>query len=198
MNLSAMFNINDLYTIKLFLAQWDTNFAEDISAIDYLKFRGCSLSKPLYKALCSRFELLLGTKRVLDAVTKQGSFKQHSDRLFLHDELHQHFAHYPEPLYKDILKHPGSIYTSEKKFQQLSPENQFKCVLEEIYTIAAERLIIPFGYSPQDAKYIAMKRLCIGLSKGYFCIFLLEHFFELLYSDNSYYLAKLKELGEYE
>lgn len=193
-----MFNLNDLYTIKIFLAQWDANFAEDILTIDYLKFRGCSLNKPLYNALCSRFEPLLGTKRVLDAPTKQGSFKQHTDRLFLHDELHQHFAHYSEPLYKAILKHPGSIYTSEKKFRELSQEDQFKCALEEIYTVATERLIIPFGYSPQEAKYIAMKRLCIGLSKGYFCIFLLENFFELLYCDDSYFKSKLKELGEYE
>lgn len=193
-----MFNINDLYTIKLFLAQWDTNFDEDILIIENLKFRGCSLNKPLYKALCSRFEPLLPTKRVLDTPTKQGSFKQHVDRLYLHDELHQHFAHYSEPLYKAILKHPGSIYTSSKKFRELSQEDQFKCALEEIYTVATERLIIPFGYSPQNAKYIAMKRLCIGLSKGYFCIFLLEHFFELLYSSNSYFEAKLSELGKYE
>lgn len=193
-----MFSIDDLYTIKLFLAQWDTNFAEDISAIYYLKFRGCSLNKPLYNALCSRFEPLLPTKRVLDTPTKQGSFKLNTDRLYLHDVIHQHFAHYSEPLYKAILKRPGSIYTSEKKFRALSQEDQFKCALEEIYTVATERLIIPFGYSPQEAKYIAMKRLCIGLSKGYFCIFLLENFFELLYSSNSYFLGKLKELGEYE
>jgi hypothetical protein len=192
-----MFNINDLYTIKLFLAQWDTNFAEDIYMLDYLRHIGCNLNKPLYKALCSRFEPLLPTKRVLDTPTKQGVFKQHVDRLYLHDELHQHFAHYSDPLYKAILKRPNSIYTSSKKFRELSQEDQFKCTLEEIYTVATERLIIPFGYSLQDAKYIAMKRLCIGLSKGYFCIYLLEHFFELLYSDNSYFEAKLAELGEY-
>lgn len=194
-----MFSINDLYTIKLFLAQWDTNFDKDILFIDHLRyFKCCRINESFYKALCSRFEPLLPTKRVLDTPTKQGSFKQHVNRLYLHDQLHQHFAHYSEPLYKAILKRPGSIYTSSKKFRELSQEERFKCALEEIYTVATERLIIPFGYSPQDAKYIAMKRLCIGLSKGYFCIYLLEHFFELLYSDDSYFKSKLKELGEYE
>lgn len=192
-----MFNINDLYTIKLFLAQWDTNFWDDITIISKLKSNGCQLNRPLYKALISRFEPLLPTKRVLDTPTKQSVFKQHVDRLYLHDDLHQHFAYYSEPLYKAILKRPDSIYTSESKFRELSTEDQFKCTLEEIYTVATERLIIPFGYSPQKAKFIAMKRLCIGLSKGYFCIYLLEHFFELLYSDNGYFEQKLKDLGDY-
>lgn len=193
-----MFKIDDLYTIKLFLAQWDTNFDADIRIIYYLKYRDCKVNHSLYKALCSRFEPLLGTKRVLDSISKQCSFKQHIDRLYLHDELHQHFAHYSEPLYKSILKRPNSIYTSEKKFNSLSYEDKFKCASEEIYSVATERLIIPFGYSVEDAKFIAMKRLCIGLSKGYFCIFLLENFFELLYDSNSYFEAKLAELGKYE
>ena len=199
MNLLAMFNINDLYTIKLFLAQWDSNFAEDISMLDYLKyFKHCQINKQLYKALVSRFEPLLPTKRVLDSVSKQGSFKLHIDYLYKHDELHSHFAHYYQPLYKQILKRPDTIYTSSKKFKQLSQEDQFKCALEEIYTVATERLIIPWGYSLQEAKAIALKRLCIGLSKGYFCIYLLEHYFELLYSSNSYFEQKVKDLGEYE
>jgi len=193
-----MFSFNDLYTIKLFLAQWDSNFAEDISMLDYLRHKGCKRNNTLYKALVSRFEPLLPTKRVLDNISKQGSFKLYIDYLYKHDELHSHFAHYYQPLYKTILKNPNTIYTSSKKFKQLSQEDQFKCALEEIYTVATERLIIPWGYSLQDAKAIALKRLCIGLSKGYFCIYLLEHYFELLYSDNRYFEQKLLELGKYE
>lgn len=197
-HLSAMFSINDLYTIKLFLTQWDTDFTENVSKLDYLGHIGCKRNILLYKALVSRFESMLPTKRVLDGISKQGSFKLHIDYLFKHDELHSHFAHYYQPLYKQILTRPDTIYTSGKKFRELSAEDQFKCVLEEIYTVATERLIIPYGYSLQEAKAIAMKRLCIGLSKGYFCIYLLEHYFELLYSDNSYFEKKLMELGEYE
>jgi len=193
-----MYSINDLYTIKLFLAQWDSDFSSDVAKIAQLKARGCKRNIPLYKALCSRFEPMLSTKRVLDRVSKQGSFKQHLNRLFLHDELHQHFAHYSEPLYKTILKNPNTIYTSSKKFKQLSQQDQFKCALEEIYTVATERLIIPWGYGIQEAKAIALKRLCIGLSKGYFCLYLLENYFELLYSDYSYFEKKLSELGKYE
>jgi hypothetical protein len=197
MNLLDMFNINDLYTIKLFLAQWDSDFDSDVAKIAQLKARGCKRNVPLYKALVIRFEPLLPTKRVLDGVSKKGSFKLYIDYLYKHDELHQHFAYYYQPLYKRILKRPDTIYTSSEKFKELSKEDQFKCALEEIYTVATERLIIPWGYSLQEAKAIALKRLCIGLSKGYFCIYLLEHFFELLYSNNSYFDKKLKDLGEY-
>jgi hypothetical protein len=193
-----MFSINDLYTIKLFLAQWDSDFDSDVAKIAQLKARGCKRNILLYKSLVSRFEPMLPTKRVLGSVSKQGSFKLHIDYLYKHDEIHSHFAHYYQPLYKQILKHPDTIYTSGKKFKQLSQQDQFKCALEEIYTVATERLIIPWGYGMQEAKVIALKRLCIGLSKGYFCIYLLENYFELLYSDNSYFEQKLLELGKYE
>lgn len=198
MNLSDICSKDDFYTIKLFLAQWDTNFYEDISLIDHFKYKGCRINKTLYKAIVKRFEPLLPTKRVLDTPTKQNTFKLYIDYPYKHDELHQHFAYYYQPLYKSILKRPNSIYTSEIKFKALSDVDQFKCALEEIYTVATERLIIPYGYSPFAAKSIALKRLCIGLSKGYFCIYLLENFYDLLYSDDSHFEKRLKELGEYE
>ncbi len=198
MNSSDIYNINDFYTIKLFLAQWDTNFVEDISTIDWLKFIGCSINQKLYKALTARFEPLLGTRRPIESISHQSSFKQHINHLYLHDKLHEHFAFYSRPLHESIRKDPKSIYTNKKLFYKLSQEDQFRCALEEIYTVATERLIIPFGYNPQEAKAIALKRLCIGLSKGYFNIFLLEHYFELLYSDNSHFEQKLKLLGSYE
>lgn len=198
MNLSDICSKNDLYTIKLFLAQWDTNFYEDISLIDYFKYKDCRINKPLYKAIVKRFEPLLPTKRVLDKVSKQNVFKLNRTHLYLHDELHQHFAYYSEPLYKSILKRPNGIYTSESKFKALSDVDQFRCALEEVYTVATERFIIPYGYSILEAKQKALKKLCIGLSKGYFCIYLLENFYDLLYSDDSHFEKRLKELGEYE
>ena len=189
--------INNLYTIKLFLAQWDTNFGYDIQVIAKLKSMGAKCDYKLYKALEQRFEPLLGTRRVKENIARIGQFKQFKDKQYLHDELHEHFAYYDKPLYKTILKSDSHIYTSKKKFMSLSEEDKFKCALEELYTVTTERLIIPFGYPIQEAKSLALRRLCIGLTKGYFNIYLLENYFELLYYDNTYFEGKLNELGEY-
>jgi hypothetical protein len=191
-------SLNELYTIKLFFTQWGKDFERDIIIISNLKADGAKCDTKLYKALGKRFEPLLGTRRVSESVSYQKAFKTHIDRKFIHDDLHEHFAHYSTPLYKTILTPAKNVYTSKKLFMGLSDDDKFKCALEEIYTVATERLIIPYGYNLQDAKAIALKRLCVGLTKGYFNIYLLENYFDLLYSDNWYFERKLNQLGKYE
>lgn len=198
MNLVDEVSINQLYTIKLYLAQYDTNFEYDIQVISKLKKLGATHSYKLYKALWKRYEDELGTRRPKLKEEFKRHFKRFNDRKYLHDELHEHFAHYDKPLYKSILANNQTFYTSKKAFESLSEEDKFKCALEEIYVVATERSIFTHGYGPVEAKLNAMRKLIVGLTKGYFNIYLLANYFELLYSDNGYFETKLLELGNYE
>lgn len=101
---------------------------------------------------------------------------------FIHDDIHRMVAHYENPLYENMQPDIDSVWCSKDLWDKFTFEEKAKCVLEEAYVIALERLIIPSMfdgkkyYTPTDAVRWSMMRICTTLCSGYFREFAINNY----------------------
>lgn len=186
---------NFLYTIKCSHASWDINWDKHMHDIVFLKDKGCVVDETLYKMLYKDWELLHGKKHVYFSKTNDEFFNKNVKREFDHDWLHEFVSFYDEPLHNAIRKRVDSPKCSRKLFEALSHSDRIKCALEEVYVIAIERFVLNGVRSPKHAKYLSLKKLITSMTKGWFNLFLIDNFKELIYSEHDeYFKAKVDEI----
>lgn len=79
--------------------------------------------------------------------------KRSVDPLFVHDELHKVVAHDEgNPYYLNLLKDPTKVEVDIRKFMDLSPDDRRRCIQEEAYVIALERILIPVYIEGKNPK----------------------------------------------
>jgi hypothetical protein len=182
-----------LYTIKVSHAAWDIHWAKTMKDIVFLKKKGCKLDPEFYELLYKEWEVVHRAKRVNLDVKNQEFFNKNVTRQYDHDWLHQFLAFGAEPMHNLIRLDPNSALCSKKLWQMLSHDDKVKCAMEEVYVIATERFISR-GYPPRTSKMMSLKNLITSMTKGWFNLFLIENFDELVNFDNTHWLNKLKEL----
>lgn len=185
-----------LYTIKVSHAAWDIHWDKTMLDIKFFKSKGCKLDYVLLDMLYDEWCKIHGNKKVNLNKYNEEFFTDAVDRKYNHDQLHEHFKFYNEPLHTKIRQDLSKAFPSKKMFFSLKVEEQFKCALEEIYVVATERYILPKGMPLKHAKYKAMKQLITSMTKGWFNLFLIEQFDELYYNDldKVHFEPKVKEL----
>lgn len=176
-----------LYTIKVAHAAWDVFWLKTIHDVQFLKHKGCVLDEMLYSLLIKDNIKRHGAKRVSVKGTPEEFFKTYISRTVPHDELHHLVKFYDEPLHNRIRANPNDVKTSRFLWDNLSHEDKIKCALEETYVFALERFI---HMPPKIAVANALRNLITSSTKGYFNLFLIENFSELMYYD----LARFKEI----
>lgn len=188
-----------LYTIKVSHAAWDIWWDKTMSHIMFLKDKGCKLDNTLYKLLYDEWMVHhKSNKRINLNRSNAEFFKDAVKREFDHDYLHEVFAYYDKPMHTRIRPDVDRAYCSQKLWDLLSHEDKVKCALEEIHVIAFERFILK-GERYPIAKRLAMKNLILTMTKGWFNLFLIDNFKELLYSDINVLVEKSEVLlNEYK
>lgn len=185
-----------IYTIKMSHISWDINFDKHLKDILFLRDKGCKLIKPLYKALYKEWEVLHRNKHISLDKANSEFFTEYVTRQFNHDDLHEIFAFYDEPLHNRIRPDGNKALTSEKLFNSLSYDDRLKCALEEVYVIATERFLLTKStFSIKIAKMKALRQLILTMTKGYFNVFLVENFDKIIYYDMSHFKNGLKQIG---
>ena len=115
---------------------------------------------------------------------------------FVHDDIHEVMKHHDRPVY-EMMKRDFSLAKCEKDmFFSLPQEHQVQAVMEEAYTIALERYIIPQveGYGDYFAFYKrALMRICTTLCSGWFRSFAIENYDKAVAWYNPGFVAKFKE-----
>lgn len=185
---------NYLYTIKVSHAAWDIFWDKTMHDIMFMKSKGCKLDKALYYLLYAEWEVVHRQKRINLNVKNEEFFTKTVTRKFGHDWLHNYLAFGSEPMHNQIRPDPSKAYCSEKLWTQLSPEDKLKTAMEEIYVIATERYVVPLKMPPRIAKIKATKNLITSMTKGWFNLFLIENFDEIIKFDNTHFVNKLKDL----
>lgn len=105
-----------------------------------------------------------------------------SNRVFIHDQIHEAMAIDGRPMYERIRKSPDTVDCSKAKWDALSVGDRIDCVREEAYVIALERAVIPMMFSggrrvkPDLALNWAVMRICTTLCSGWFRDFATEYF----------------------
>ena len=129
-------------------------------------------------------------------VKKQDFFQDESYHLvgFDHDDIHEAIKLSDTAAYKRILESGYDVKCSKVKFDALSYEHKMLCVVEESYTLALERMLIPNDFTPNPrlAFDIALMKVCTSITSGWFRSYSWEHYYDAtrMYSDS--YVDKFK------
>lgn len=111
-----------------------------------------------------------------------------------HDTIHEAVKVGEKPAYTYFLENGAQVKCSKEKFEKLDYVVQLRAVLEEAYTLALERALIPFNFesTPRKAFSTALMKVCTSITSGWFREFAWEHYDEVwsLYNDD--YAEKFK------
>jgi len=187
-----------LYTIKMSHLSWDINWDKHMKGAIFLKENGAKLDMFLYKELINAWCRIHGKKAVKMNVKNSDFFKANIKRKFDHEFLHEQFAFYERPLNERIRKDLDSPLCSEDLWNLLSDEDKFKCALEELMVLTAERFIFVEDKDKVPVKYAKIKMLknmITSTTSGWFNLYLKENFKKFVDTDfPNYFYAKIKDL----
>lgn len=128
-----------------------------VAPISFLKYAAVACKHPLLSLRIKETEERIGKQRLPNMrVTTDRFFEQSKrsvDPLFVHDELHKVVAHEEgKPYYLNLLKDPTKVEVDIRKFMDLSPDDRRRCIQEEAYVIALERILIPVYIEGREPK----------------------------------------------
>lgn len=164
----------ELYTMKVSHSFWEINrdagnWNKHMSDVIFFQRKGVEFNRELYDILKPIWKELHAPHRTSLAQNKQNFFNDAVKRTYDHDSIHASIAYGDHPLYEDILV-PGEdvMVDNDKFFNGMDYETQLKCVREEVYATALERILIPKNYSgsPGAAYAWALRRTITSLFKG--------------------------------
>lgn len=184
----------ELYTMKVSHSFWEihrdpNNWNKHMSDVVFFQRKGVEFIRPLYDILKPIMRDLHEPKRTSLAQNKENFFKDAVKRKYDHDSIHESIAYGDHPLYEDILV-PGEevMVDSSKFFDGMDHETKLKCVREEVYATALERILIPNNYkgSPGAAYAWALRRTITSLFKGEWALWTVLNYDTLARPDCNY------------
>ena len=189
LEMKRIIDITDQYTLTLshmIRKQDGVNWNKHLYTIRFLKENGCVYDRAKFDKFTEFWDQQFGKRRIPDFDQPNDEFfKDRVKRKMNHDELHQHFSFYEKPLFTQLKFDQTRAKTEEVLFNKLSFEDQIKTVLEEIFTICAERLIDE-NYKLAFNKIL---RMLVFISPEWFSLFILDNY-NLLHQYS--YLWKIK------
>ncbi len=184
---------NFLYTAKVSHAAWDVWWDKTMHHIMFLKAKGCQLDRTLYNMLINEWKIVHGAKKVKVVGKGEEFFNSNIVRKYNHDDLHELVKFYDKPMHELIRPNKDDVKVSIDLWNKLQYNDQLKCALEETYVFALERY---YELPPKIAFYKALKQLITSSTKGFFNLFLIENYKELMDYDRTDYVKNYKLLKE--
>jgi len=161
-----------------------------------LKKNGAKLIPGVHEILYSAWERVHGKKLANLNVSNEAFFTEKIDRVIPHDALHELFRYGSEPKYKILKKDPNKALISKSMFFEQSHEEQLNTVREEMMVLAAERYLIPgVTTSPGLAIRQALKLLITSASKGWFPLFIVDNYLQIVDTALPETLKNIKEIA---
>lgn len=183
-------SLNGLYALKMshrFLRN-SPHFHKTRADIKEMRDAGAYLTKDLIGWLELREKETYDYDHPKLNVSKEEFFTDDIDYVYDHDSIHESVKHYDKPVYQYFII--GEVECSEEKFNELEHIVKLTAVLEESYTLAIERSLVPHPgvKTPREAFNIALMKVCTSITSGWFRDFAWEHYDEVvkLYNDNYY------------
>lgn len=167
-------NRDTIYTLKLSHVFWPINHDKTIADIIKLSREDCQIDHTLFYFLKSYWTAKHGNKDFLSLKRSANDFfNDYVTKVVDHDLLHEWVAK-DTPLYKRCLKDGEEVLIDQKKFSDLTFEDQLHMIREEIMVIALERFAIPKKFDiPSGLCYYRSAKLTItNLLKNRFADFM--------------------------
>lgn len=177
---SRISTLDELYTIKVSHIFWDLRngtWEKHARDIMLMQKSGAQLIEPLYKILYKIWTEVHGDKKANLSQSADNFFNDKVVRKYVHDSIHASVAYYDAPLYERILADNEEVKVDKSRWDAMPLEDKLKCVREEVYATALERLVIPsdYTYSPRRAYAWALRRTVTSLARGWFALFIVEN-----------------------
>ena len=114
---------------------------------------------------------------------------------FDHDSIHVAVKHLGKPAYTYFKPDEAEVMCSRELFEAQPETIKLYSVLEEVYTLALERSLIPFPSkkTPKEAFNMAHMKVCTSIASGFWREYAWENYdnVQALYNDN--YVDKFQE-----
>jgi hypothetical protein len=199
-NLSEILKIptlDELYTLRASHVYWfvEKTWLKHMFALTKYKAAGAELNDELHDVAYREWEKLYGKKKANLNAEPGDFFNASVTRIYDHDSIHESIAYTPgKPLFSKILRDDSKIAVSREKFQKLTEIEKLQLVREEVFATALERQLIPrdYEYSPRRAYDWALTKLITSFSKGWFTMYVVDHYSELRVPDIDF-VARHKE-----
>jgi hypothetical protein len=180
-----------LYTIKVSHAGWDIRWEKTMKDIEFLQSKNCKLDVKLYTMLLDEWDKIhYSKKNIILKGTSEEFFNKNILRLMKHDDLHEIVKFNDRPVNELVRPDLNDVKFDKNLWNALDHTTKIQCALEEIYVFALERHI---NFPPKVAFFKAAKQLITKSTRGYFNLFLIENFSEIMYYDKTDYIKKFKE-----
>lgn len=160
----------DVYTFKVShkYKKDSPHFLKTLNDIAYLKAQGCYVPKEL-EAFLARRERITYTNQLPKLNVKKTEFFTDSvPYKYDHDSIHRAVAMLDRPAYTYYMKDGQEVLCDKNKFFTLPEIVRLYGVLEECYTLALERAVIPHGTDPKRAFDISLMKVCTSITSGWF------------------------------
>lgn len=196
-HVEGFIDLHSQYILKLSHAEYDINWSKTINHLQLIKqLTGIHLGN-MSKDQLTLLNDLQEYWKIVHKKKKQNIslnrpywlfFKDKVDRQYDHETLHTYVKYYGGPLYKQILKDGHTVLPDIDKWNKLSFEDKLKCAREEIYVIALERFMIPnnMKFCKHEAYRLAYKKLVTTMTKGWFPLFIIDNYSNLIKIDKDY------------
>ena len=128
-------------------------------------------------------------------VKKNEFFKDEAFYRFDHDTIHEAIKLGSQPAYKLILDDGADVKCSFDKWNALDHEQNLQCALEECYTLALERSLIPNDFKPLPRKAfdMALMKVCTSITSGWFREWCWENYQEISDHYEESFVKKFQE-----
>jgi len=150
----------------------------------------------LHKDVFMQREAATYTKGYSLNKSKDEFFTDNFDYKYEHDSLHEAVKHLDVPAYKLYNKGNSEVQCDRNAFFDTSEGVRLCGVLEEVYVLALERAIIPFGVINIDrekAFETALEKVCTTITKGWFREFAYNNYNTIKRMYNPNYVERFVE-----
>jgi len=182
------FTPEGLLTIKMSHAYIDESWNKCMQQIEFLQSKGVGYDRAALLELRKHWqEVHRGKRERMDfRKTPEEFFNSSIQRIVAHDELHDALRIGEVPAYTRILANDTTVEVSRELFEQLPRDQQLHTVIEEVAVLAVERYYTK--KDPRAAYRAALKDFCTRMTSGWYNIFLLENYSEIVhYNETNIY-----------
>lgn len=190
---------DELYTLKISHIFWDVFWEKNMWDTVFLQEKGCKLIRPLFDKLYQYWNKVHGKNKRSDLKMSAEDFfdnalNYHIDHDTMHEMLikHPYFENQDKPTYTLILKDGAEVEVDENKYNNLTEQQKFNLVFEEVAVMATER----YSKRYYKAAYNRMlKKFIIGHAPIWEALWIIENYKNLSTNIPFNFLKFLNENG---
>ena len=187
-----------LLTIKLTHRYLRNNphFLKTMNDIHFLRNSGYTVPDSLKDWMKERIKATYWYKHPSLAQSKSEFFSDDGvGYIYDHDSIHEAVKTFDVPAFEMIKEDRAEVFCSKAKFFASDESLRLATVVEEAYTLALERSVLPYNFNidPYWSFTKALEKICSSVSSGFWREYAWENYYQVLDMYNGNYVERFKD-----